>query len=283
MAVAEKLNGTRSGSIDTTSGVRTIERHFYVTGTSNIQTAIAEMDASVPPFSSTYQVGTMLVNNVSVAVTARYYGSKSWSKLEGETEGWEFVLKYTTNQNQEVPPDGTGSGVDIEWITTQGSVAGTSKNLFRAKAVGNSSSDPDKDDIGGELIDAGGQPTTVTWTNWTFTTTVKSYEFPELSAFADLIGKRNSTPYEGADVGEVLYLGFSWSKDSGSDPTIWTVTHNFSVDKKQYHAEQVAKTDSNGDIILKKDGTGESATTHAAFVYWVQPFEMANFNALPDF
>ena len=287
MAVIEKLDGTRAGSIDPNSGTRNIDRHFIVTGTNNIQTAIAEMDAEIPLF-STFNVGTIIVNNQSVTAYATYYGAKSWTKLTGEsmagTNGaWEFVLRYTSQPAEAIPPDGGGSGSDFEWITTQGNVSGTSKGIFRAKPNANHSDDPDKDDIGGELIDSGGKPTTVSWSNWRFTTTVKSYEFPDLSAYAGLIGKRNAAPYEGASVGEVLYLGFSWAKDANTDPAIWTVTHNFAVDKKQYHAEQVAKTDSNGDVIIKKVGEGDNATTHAAFVYWVQPFELASFNTLPEF
>ena len=67
MAITENLQGPRAGSIDA-SGSRTVKRNFTVTGTDNLQTAIAEMDAEIG-YLATYEVGTDVVSGGVAAST----------------------------------------------------------------------------------------------------------------------------------------------------------------------------------------------------------------------
>ena len=137
-------------------------------------------------------------------------------------------------------------------------------------------------DIGGTPVDQGGVPTSITTIDRKFATTEKMVEFPQLNALGDLVGKRNEGVYEGGDGGSILYLGFSWNYDTSNG--LWVVNHQFAVDKKTHHAEQVAKTDPQGDIIVERVNIGDEEIYYAKHVYWVQPFEQAVFtDLLPNF
>jgi len=137
-------------------------------------------------------------------------------------------------------------------------------------------------DIGGTPVDQGGVPTTITHIDRKFATTEKMVDFPLLNALSDLVGKRNADGYEGGEEGSILYLGFSWNYDTSNG--LWIVNHQFAVDKKTHHAEQVAKTDPQGDIIPERVNIGGEEIYYAKHVYWVQPFEQAVFaDLLPDF
>ena len=265
--LSERLSGTRSGSIDPT-GSRTLTRQFDIVGTDVLQTAIAIMDLNVPT-GSTYQVG---VNGAGVAVLATYYGQKSWSRPEGEDDHWIFTITYST-----APSAASGeTGKDV-LITTQGDTRGTSKAVFRKNPNTSNVDNPTDEDIEGEPIDVAGVPTTITDVDRRFNTSEKMESFPALGAYENIVLKRNESMYEGGSIGSVLYLSYSWSYDTSTG--LWQVNHQFAVDSDTHHAEQIAKTDPQGEVIKEKVGE----FWHAKHVRWIQPFEMASFKVLPDF
>ena len=272
IVITENLQGTRAGSIDA-AGARTLQRQFTIIGTNILQDAIEEMDTQVPPLTSTYVVGTDPQSGV--AVFATYYGTKSWTRLEGSDDVWSFTLTYST-----APSAGGGGYAGEALITTQGDTRATTKAVYRVDPQGDVDS-PTGADIGGDPIDEGGTPTSITTIDRRFSTTEKSNIFPRLDNLSELVGKRNASEYEGGEKGSILYLGFSWSYDTSSG--LWAISHQFAVDKKTHHAEQVAKTDPDGEVI-KNQATKDGATIlTAAHVFWVQPFALVPFNDLPDF
>jgi len=274
MAITENLEGTRAGSIDA-AGARTLTRHFTVTGTDVLQTAIAEVDTLLKPYQANYNVGTDPFSGA--AVYATYYGTKSWSRPEGTDETWNFIVTYST-----APIAGAGgTGGDV-YTSTQGDTRATSKAVYRKNPVATHDDNPSVAvDIEGESVDQGGTPTSITSIDRRFSVTEKVVNFPMLGSLSDLVGKRNSDVYEGGLEGTILYLSFSWSKDTTSG--LWTINHQFAVDAKNYHAVQVAKTDANGDIVKVGTVTGNTTVWNAAHVFWVQPFEKASFAGLPSF
>lgn len=272
MTITENLEGTRSGSIDA-SGSRTVQRHFILTGTNVLQDAIVQMDVEVPPLTSIFAVGTDPQSGNTVFAT--YYGTKSWSRLDGSADAWAFTLTYST-----APSAGAGGYAGEALITTQGTTSGTTKAIYRINPKGDVDK-PTGEDIEGEAIDEGGMPTSITTIDRRFNTTERSREFPRLDNLSELIGKRNAASYEGGERGSILYLGFSWNYDTSTG--LWVISHEFAVDKKTHHAEQVAKTDPDGEVI-KSQSTEDGVTRLTAdHVFWVQPFEFGGFDGLPDF
>tara|TARA_R110000824_G_scaffold82478_3_gene206730 strand:+ start:142 stop:978 length:837 start_codon:yes stop_codon:yes gene_type:complete len=274
---SENLQSTRAGSIDS-SGKRTLQRHFTVSDTApyTLTEAIADMDAHIP-YLSTYLIGTDYATGLGVVAT--YYGAKSWSRPEGINNAWEFVLTYST-----APSEGGGATGENALITTQGDTRATTKAVYRVGDMNLSMVDSPNasTDIGGTPVDQGGVPTSITTIDRKFSTTEKMVNFPLLNALGDLVGKRNEDGYEGGEEGSILYLGFSWNYDTSNG--LWVVNHQFAVDKQTHHAEQVAKTDPQSDIIVERVNIGGEEIYYAKHVYWVQPFEQAVFaGLLPDF
>ena len=274
MAITENLQGTRSGSIDA-SGSRTVKRNFTVTGTDVLQTAIAEMDAHIK-YLNTYEVGTDVVTGE--AVSATYYGTKSWSRPEGTDETWSFEITYST-----APSAGGGGTGENALVTTQGDTRATIKNVFRSGDVNTDNVDNPNasDDIEGDPIDQGGTPTSIISVDRNFSVAEKVLYFPLVGVLSDLVGKRNASMYEGGVAGTILYLGFSWNYDTSSG--LWSIDHQFAVDERTHHAEQVAKTDPQGDIIKEHILIGDEEIYFAKHVYWVQPFKQQSFDILPNF
>ena len=114
-----------------------------------------------------------------------------------------------------------------------------------------------------------------------FSVAEKVLYFPLVGVLSDLVGKRNASMYEGGVAGTILYLGFSWNYDTSSG--LWSIDHQFAVDERTRHAEQVAKTDPQGDIIKQHVNIGGEEIYFAKHVYWVQPFQQASFDVLPRF
>ena len=129
--------------------------------------------------------------------------------------------------------------------------------------------DPDED-IGGDPIDAGGNPTSIMRRRQelTLTETVTSVDFGKI---ASLTFKRNSAPFLGAKIGRVLYRGASVRR---TGVAVFTIAHSF-VDDEYFHLEQQPLIDQNG-IAIDKDNDG-----HADEVYFIQPFrQTADFTTL---
>lgn len=267
VTVTERLAGTRSGSIDPT-GARTLTREFDIVGTDVLQTAIASMDAEVE-IGHTYAIG---VNSAGFNVRATYYGQKSWTRPEGVNSHWIFTITYST-----APSANSGTTGKDALITTQGDSRGTTKGVYRKYPNTENVDDPDDSDIGGVWIDVAGVPTTVTDIDRRFNTTEKYASFPAIGAYENILLKRNESMYEGGEAGSILYLSYSWNYETTTG--LWVVNHQFAVDTATHHAEQVAKTDPQGEVITEKIGD----FWHAKHVRWVQPFETASFSVLPDF
>ena len=275
MTIAENFK-TEAGSSQST-GANSITRSFYVYDVASFDAALTEINEAYPPSTDSvttiYEIGT---------ANAKYFGTKNWSRVDGVEDTWQFNLEYSTAASE----DNTNT-----FITTQGDTRGTTKNVWRvaygldgwATPSGGWNA-PDRSDIGGQNVDSGGTPTTIVTVDRRFETTVLVSYFPNLDLLSDLVGTRNGLCHDGGESGTILYLGFSWSYDEQS--TMWSINHQFSVDKSTHHAEQVAKTDSNGDVLKRKVmNTGVRAVEGnvqyyiAAHVYWVQPFALKDWGA----
>ena len=271
MTVKETFK-TEGGSINAT-GANSITRTFMVFP----YTTFAEADAAMLDL---VKVGDTYISNEVEGLAGEvttFYGTRSWSRVEGQGGVWQFNLQFTT-----APSGSTAT------IQTQGNTRATTKQVWRAShsdewtTPSNGWDSPEPADIGGIPVDAGGSPTSVVAVDWRFETVELVSNFPFLDALAGLVGKRNLTPYEGGTEGSVLYLGFSWSYDTQNG--LWAIRHQFAVDKKSYHAEQVAMCDGNGEVLKLKRYEDAIESYNARHVYWVQPFATAEFNGiLPAF
>lgn len=283
MTIAENFK-SEAGSSQAT-GANSITRSFYVYGVADFDAALAEIDAAYPP--STDWVNTIYTIG---SQTATYYGTKNWSRIDGVKDAWQFNLEYTTNLTE-------SGGNTTTFFSTQGDTRGSTKNVWRSPwgvsgwaTPSGGWNTPDKSDIGGQSVDSGGTPTSIVSIDRRFETTQLVTNFPNLDALSRLVGTRNGECFDGGDPGSVLYLGFSWSFDESSE--MWSIKHQFAVDKETYHAEQVAKTDPSGDVLKRKinvaSDEGRSGDVQyyiAAHVYWVQPFKLATWvlSGIPRF
>lgn len=141
---------------------------------------------------------------------------------------------------------------------------------------------PTRADIGGLSVDSGGTPTSIIAVDRRFETTELVSSFPNLGALSTLVGTRNNDDHDGAEPGTLLYTGFGWNLDTNSN--MWQIKHTFAVDKLTYHAEQVAKTNSSGEVLTTKFGVDPNVFFAASWVYWIQPFPIGNWgNSIPEF
>ena len=62
---------------------------------------------------------------------------------------------------------------------------------------------------------------------------------------------------------------------------MWVTEYEFAFDSQTYHADQVAKTGAQGEVVTAPIGDGVDGSTAAVHVYWVQPFETTDFSNLP--
>ena len=93
------------------------EMNYIVTGTNDINVAIAKLNAEIGSFGTT-QVGVINHGATEVPVVCTYYGSSSWSRLETDTEGWLFTATFSNapDAGQGLPANPLG---DIEWVGWQ--------------------------------------------------------------------------------------------------------------------------------------------------------------------
>lgn len=128
----------------------------------------------------------------------------------------------------------------------------------------------DEDEVGGTAIDRRGNPVSVQRNiqELTITETVNS---PAWSNYRDYRFLRNSTVFQGAPVGKVLYKGASVTR-TGVD--VYKVSHQF-VEDSDFHLQQYPAIDQEGEAI------DQDANGHADLVYWIQPFpNKGNFNLI---
>ncbi len=130
--------------------------------------------------------------------------------------------------------------------------------------------DPDND-IGGESVDAGGNPTSVPRRIQELTLTETVTE-PDFGAYGSYRFARNKTEFLGAAPGRVLYRGASVRR---TGLNVYTVSHSF-VDDEAFHLQQAARLDQDGRPRLGDNKKAES-------VYWVQPFDtLSDLNSISD-
>ena len=255
---------TQSGSIGQ-DGSRKITRSWYAIG----YATLADADSAVVAEAGTsYTVGGLSVS---------FNGARTWNMVEGQGENvWHFTVEYTTDTS---PPDTTDNTTAA---TCQGSVTATTRAMYRMNYdIADTDEPVSADDVGGNPVDSGGTPTSIVWSDRRFETTTYYSVFPNINTWAGIVGQRNLAPYEGADAGTVLYLGFSFSYNASNQ--IWQVRHQFSVDEEFYHTQQVAKTDSNGKVITEAKNINGKILYCAMHVYSIQPFGKISFDSLPLF
>jgi len=274
MTIKENFD-TDSGTINA-GGARTITRSFYVfpfDTFADADAAMANTDADGVAIDDEYTLG---------GVTATYYGTRSWSRVDGSGDTWVFNLEYTTATS-----DSGDTNVDIQ---TQGDSRGTTKSVYRVVssdgwAAGNDTSgwnNPTRSDIGGIPVDSGGTSTSIIAVDRRFETTELNDEFPTLGALSNLVGTRNLHSHDGGEAGTILYTGFGWNLDTNSG--MWQIKHTFAVDKLTFHAEQVAKTNAQGEVLTTKFGKDPLEYFSASHVFWIQPFPITNWgDNIPEF
>ena len=120
--------------------------------------------------------------------------------------------------------------------------------------------DPDND-IAGKSVDAAGNPTSTIRRIQELTLTEVVNE-PAFEVYQRFRFTRNSTTFQGAAPGHVLYRGCSVRR---TGLNVYTVSHQFVFDEN-FHLQQQPRVDQDGRPILNEEGT------HAAQVYYIQPF-----------
>jgi len=262
VVVSEIFSKSESGSINAT-GARTITRKFHVTGTTVRETALAATAEGLPALDDTTTIG---------GETATFYGTRSWSRPDGMQDTWVLEYEYTT------APSGTTATVEFS-----GDTRASTKAVYRRRGYWSAPSggwdEPTPVDIGGDPVDAGGTPTTIVSLERRFEIVERRESIPPIGEFDYLVGHRNDSVYQGGEAGTILYLGMAWSYDTTAN--LWVLRHQFAVDQFTYHAEQVAKTDPQGEVLTKifeVDGEKRPVAKH---IYWVQPFVKASFGDLP--
>jgi len=285
MTVKENFD-TEAGTINA-GAARTISRSFYVFPYATWALADAAMHTPDDgeggggegvAIDDTYELGT---NDAGETVVATYYGTRSWNRVDGTKDTWLFNLEYTTTTSN--------SGNPTVYLSTQGDSRGTTKSVWRIPltAYGWEFQEefwdsPTKMDIGGNSIDSGGTPTSIVAVDRRFETTELKAEFPSIGALSDLVGSRNLSCHDGGKAGTVLYTGFGWNFDTSSG--MWQIKHSFAVDYLTRHAEQVAKTNSSGDVLTTKFGSAPDVIFAASHVYFVQPFPKKEWSSsIPQF
>lgn len=134
-------------------------------------------------------------------------------------------------------------------------------------------------DCGGTKIDKAGVPISVLvrMSDVTIIETVSAASFPARSQNIRLArGRRNSVPFQGAPVGQVLYTGATATR-VGIEK--YQITHRFRQDE-DYHMIQSPRRNQLGQVQTTADAQG---VYRADFVDLVQPFPgFANFNLLSE-
>ena len=297
ITVQEAQASRSSGSIDAV-GNRTVAIRYQVLFSNDevdksLDKAIDSLDAVVCPNGNKCSGSTPSIELGRDAnddqVYAYYYGQRTWSQPTNDQYTYFFDLEFSTANDL------------LESVETQGSTKATTKNVYRSACTGAGQQkcsggyygkweepaggwdEPTKNDIGGMYVDAAGTPTTITTIDRRFTTTERRVTPPKLDELSTIVGTRNPVDYEGAEAGTVLYIGFSWNYDVGN--SIWVISHEFAVDKRTFHCEQVPKCNPAGDVITMKVTEGDVTFYAAQHVYWVQPFIKGGegWDDLPDF
>lgn len=237
-------------------------RMFHVTSEDNtaVTQAQALLATNLPPTAHTITVGSQ---------TLTYWGSRSFSRVDGHNNLWMLTYKYTTTAI-------SGGGGDVIPTERSGSSRATTKGVYRIKVPPPvNPNSPTKADIGGESIDIGGQKTTVVFPSTSLLIKVFSENPVYAWHYAGTVGKRNSNPWNGFPIGVVLFVGANYSQNNSTN--LWEIEYEFAIDYNTYHLEQVARTLPGGEVVPERTGNEGEETFTAKHVYWVQPFTTAAF------
>jgi len=258
--------------VQVADGKAIIRRSFKAWGFPAEQNVIRGMNASYPdsPGSSTT---TFLprIGSRHEFYTFLVVHSYNLTKAPGTTDAWSIEYEYRNVefQTRNPPtPSGLTSGPDsINYEELTGKVTGSFILAYRAnpqpptlnffgEQVG---------DIGGEPIDAGGQPTSQMRYQYEITKSVVSAQQfdDQLGSYAAFVGKRGGG--FGCADGTLLYRGASIQRIEANK---FRVQHTYLFDPS-YHALQVPRYDKDGTFDLDEDG-------HVDIVYWKQPFPDAD-------
>lgn len=264
--VIEKLE---SRSIQTSGGRGSGTRNFYASGYSSPKDVFATFGKTVgsqvvPAKGDSYpELPGLIAKDFTI------------SPVAGQSDVYEITWTYEMFSTEflaapEVdPPERLPN--EIDYVELSSEIRTEFQLAWRLDPTTPSLGEPDPDqDIGGDPVDAGGNPTSIQRRRMelVLTETVASVDF-------GLIGRytfnRNSKTFLGAVPGRVLYRGASVRR---TGVNVFTIAHSF-VDDQFYHLEQQPLVDQNG-VPMDNDSDG-----HADEVYYIQPFpQTADFNGL---
>jgi hypothetical protein len=177
---------------------------------------------------------------------------------------WRVTVKWGTKQSQGAG-NGPGQSSDAAEITTD--VGGEFIDIWR-EIPAPSSGDPTGADIGGTKVDRQGQPVSAFCWQTSMQITKRYYgtgNIPWSMIYGNL-GKRNSTVFEGASIGQTLFKGV---KVSSVDKCVFQVAFEFAGDQF-YHCRQVPDRADDGRVKL--------VSGQAGVVKWYQPFWLTKQN-----
>lgn len=212
------------------------------------------------------------------SATSMYAVGYAIRHLPNSRNLWEVEFQYENTEPGRFLPQEVGyTEVSIEWSAELRDMWRTTPGLVFPT---NGSPSATERLCGGRRIDTAGVPMSVLHrtSTITFSETVDSQTVPIRSlAIRDARGKRNSSVFQGAPVGQVLYVGASATRVAIDK---YSIVHRFAQDA-HYHMLQSPERGPDGQVThLTADETG---LLRADGVFWVQPFgEFADFNALSE-
>lgn len=134
--------------------------------------------------------------------------------------------------------------------------------------------------IGGDSVDAAGEPVTAFISQQDLQIQVRSTEFSNIPVGTSLafLGKRNSRAFFGAPKGYLLYTGLSTQRDGVNS---YNTTMTFTYDSLA-HRRQVPQRESTGEVETELLNEGEAGEKRVATnVHLIQPFpDEVNFENL---
>jgi hypothetical protein len=173
---------------------------------------------------------------------------------------WKYGLDTIT-----VPDTNPGDPEFIDFSIEQRPVA---VDVWRTGDFLQFGTDSIEVDIGGDEVDAAGEPVTAFITQQDLQIQVRSTQFSNIPIGTSLsfLGKRNATAFFGAPAGYLLYTGLSTQRDGVN-------SYNTTTYDSLAHRRQVPQRESTGEVeteLLNENESNEKRV--AAVVHLVQPF-----------